>query len=56
METWDWGLKFYKIKNKYSNLKIKIWKIVSKSIFKLQKENLKKINKKIIENFEFENI
>ena len=46
-------------------MKIKILKIVSKSIFKLQKENLKKKSKKIkknskkekfIKKFEFENI
>ena len=44
---WDSDLKFYKINIK--NLKIKILKIVSKSIFELQKENCKKYIKKIFE-------
>ena len=40
----DWGLRFYKKKKK---IKIKFLKIVSKSIFELQKEILKKNLKKI---------
>ena len=46
MEIWDWDLKFYIVKNKYLKFKNKNFKMVSKSIFELQKENLKKKLKK----------
>lgn len=39
MEFWDWGLKFYKLKNIFK-FKYKL-KIFQKNIFEIQKENSK---------------